>query len=358
MKHDSTVGLHRSLDALQPWASASPSVNAVEHWLASNGATWPSILLTNSATSWGEGVATTKEHTCAEAPEQHVRSVAHKQPAAAEQRTAVDASKQPTAFDQHGERHAMPGPADEHCLAETAAQHASAEAFMQQSSVQALVQQFEHMTVASANSSKPGLAGAGLLASALDQASQRGLSANKMHLMFERAAALTSLGNAKRSSTVEEARPSRQVQPSLSSADADHSNTAASAGPSRQVKPSFHGANAKHSNTAEGAMPSRQPSVSDVIPHGTRWTDCSSSHQPSEWHLNTAFESDSWPSELRAADESRLRYADQTGCDAATAPSTATLPWTGGFAGLADAGRVAVQEYGWPPSRYACTVQH
>lgn len=287
-------------------------------------------LRTNSATSWAEDATTNEEHTFAGGHKRIVEIVAPKQPTVAEQCTAVNVSvQQPTVLHQQRvvEHHAMPRPADQQFIAQAASQHASAEAFRQQSGVHALVQQFEHMTVAKPKARKQELLSAGLLASSADQASHRGLSANKMHLMFERAAAITPLR------------------------DAQHSDAAESARSSRQVQLRFHGADVAQIRAAESARPSRQPSFSGAVPHGPELIDWSSSSQPAEWHLNTAFESDSWPAERGAADESRPRSANQTRCDAAVAPCDASPLWIEELANLANAERASVQEYNSPASR-------
>ena len=343
------------LDALQPWASANSSVHIVEDWLASNAAIWSSTLRTNSATSWAEDATTNEEHTFAGGHKRIVEIAAPKQPTVAEQCTAVNVSvQQPTVLHQQRvvEHHAMPRPADQQFIAQAASQHASAEAFRQQSGVHGLVQQFEHMTVAKPKARKQELLSAGLLASSADQASHRGLSANKMHLMFERAAAITPLRDAQHSDAAESARSSRQVQLRFHGADVAQIRAAESARPSKQIQPSLDGANAKHSDTATGrARPSRQPSFSGAVPHGPELIDWSSSSQPAEWHLNTAFESDSWPAERGAANESRPRSANQTRCDAAVAPCDASPLWIEELANLANAERASVQEYNWPASR-------
>ena len=306
-----------SLDALQPGASDS-SMYTVQNWLASNKATWSSILPQHMATPQGASAALDEDHMRAEANEQHAEEAAPLLPVGVERLGRAVAPMQPSSLDQSTvaelHQHTMVQPADQQCVAEAATKRVPAGEAQQQHAVQALVQRFEHMTAAKRKTSKQGATGPRLLGSSVDQP-QDSTSARRVHWMYDTAAEVQMLEDAKSSTT----------------------HASARLGASREVQPSI--------NTA--TLQGRSDSLID-------WP---LSAQPSEWLLNTAFEPGNSAVDLEA-DASATRYAVPAASDAAVPVCNLSQLCIEGPAGIVHPKRAPVQDSSWPVPRYALNVQH
>ena len=265
--------------------ASTHGMHNVQDWLASDHAAWSSMLPLYPATTYGTSAAANTKDRCDE---------------------GLDAST----TGQSGWQPTVPEPAAGQHDADAPTQHASQEAAEQQSAVAALVQRFERFTVAKVDTQKRNLA-RGISALAFDQIlrdPQRAQTAKQMGLVVERAAGVAGFCDAKDiSSAGDDARPSRQIQ----------------------------------------------PSCGDATLHRTPADVCSDNgSQPVAWHVNASFQPESSSLELGVADGlshthaepaargtlAKLRAADAAGADPASA-------WA-----------ESCEEDGWLPHRYAWAV--
>ena len=309
--NDSSSSMH-TLD----FNGLGSSGHTVHDWLATSETAWSSMLPLHPAPTWDSAAAAVMKHTLARASEQGTLDRSGKQPALAEQPAVADPAEQSTAAEHHTvagqpivarqhvgiERHTVAAAADQGCTAKTAARHACAQATKQQNVVATLVQRFEHLTVAKADTMQQGLAC--LLASS-DQSLQKSPIASRMHLT-----------------------PDNQTGRVAFSDTSAGDNVGGSASSRSMI----------------------HPRCKEAILDG--WFSLASS-RPGEWHMNASFEPQSSSAQLAATGESASRQDGLAASVAADDGTVALQCHVKGLVGPVNAGRVAMQDGGWPTTRYS-----
>lgn len=287
-------------------------------WLASSETAWSSMLPLHPAPTWDSAAAAVMKHALARASEQGTLDGSGKQPVLAEQAAVADPAEQSTAAEHHTvagqaivarqhigiERHTVAAAADQGCSAKTATRHACAQATKQQNVVATLVQRFEHLTVAKADTMQQGLA---CLLAPSDQSLQKSPIASRMHLT-----------------------PDNQTGRVVFSDTSAGDNVGGSASSRSMI----------------------HPRCKEAILDGSFSLDVASSSQPGEWHLNASFEPQSSSAQLAATGVSASRQDSLAACVAADDATVALQCHVKGLVGPVNAGRVTMQDSGWPTTRY------